>query len=87
MRGFMLGLSLSLAFILGCLMGPFLVPPISAQPPVPAAMQRWEYLAVGTGAMRESRATANLNEFGVQGWELVHVNGESGRAYFKRPAR
>ena len=87
MRGFILGLSLSLAFILGCLAAPFLVPRLSAQPPVPGAMQRWEYKAIDIGAVRESRTTANLNEQGADGWERVHVHRESGRGYFKRPAR
>lgn len=66
MKGFALGLSLSLAFILGCLAAPFLVPRLSAQNPANA---RWEYYC------EDFARLGSLNEFlrarGQQGWELA----------------
>jgi hypothetical protein len=37
-------------------------------------MQRWEYKVV---ALRDQQYTAGLNEFGLDGWELVSVISEA----------
>ena len=37
-------------------------------------MQRWEYKVV---ALRDQKYTAALNEFGLDGWELVNVVSEA----------
>lgn len=50
-----------------------------------AVMQRWEYL---TTPLIVHNTTAILNNWGEQGWELVHVvQGPEGSlvAYLKRP--
>ncbi len=50
-----------------------------------AVMQRWEYL---TTPLIVHNTTAILNNWGDQGWELVHVvqSPEGGLvAYLKRP--
>ena len=50
-----------------------------------AVMQRWEYL---TTPLIVHNTTAILNNWGEQGWELVHVvQGPEGGlvAYLKRP--
>lgn len=47
---------------------------------------KWEYLVTWLG-FEENR---DLNELGKAGWELVSVvlaDGESPKAYFKRPIR
>lgn len=41
----------------------------------------WEYQLEPTAALDTNR----LNELGQQGWELVAVLQESGKAVFKRP--
>jgi hypothetical protein len=40
-------------------------------------MQRWEYKVV---ALRDRQYTATLNEFGLDGWELVSVVSEAAEA-------
>ena len=51
---------------------------------------RWEYKAV-LGGSGSKEATASLNAFGVEGWELVGVEppqaGGQTVLYLKRPAR
>jgi hypothetical protein len=37
-------------------------------------MQRWEYRVV---SLRDQQYTAALNEFGLEGWELVSVTSET----------
>jgi hypothetical protein len=37
-------------------------------------MQRWEYRVV---SLRDQQYTAALNEFGLEGWELVSVTSEA----------
>jgi len=74
MKGFALGLSLSLAFILGCVSAPLIVPRLSAQNPPNTT--RWEYVcqevAGGFSALRTMQAY--LNEHGAEGWEAVSVH-------------
>jgi len=79
MKGFALGLSISLAFILGCVSAPLIVPRLSAQNP--PNTPRWENYCdtAGTrGSMRELLART-----GPEGWELAAVDGAL--FCFKRP--
>jgi len=81
MKGLALGLSLSVAFILGCLAAPFLVPRLSAQHPTNV---RWEHYCETFSRL------GSLNEFlqarGQQGWELA-TDYPGGRTCVKRPLR
>ncbi len=85
MRGFLIGLSVSLAFILGCVAAPLLTPTLSAQN-APPGVQRWQY------SCRHIPSHANLNalvnEAGRDGWEMVNTqwleNGQK-KSCFKRP--
>jgi hypothetical protein len=81
MKGFALGLSISLAFILGCVSAPLIVPRLSAQNP--PNTPRWENYcdtARSTGSMRELLART-----GPEGWELVAISGNAVTFCFKRP--
>lgn len=80
MKGFALGLSLSIAFILGCAAAPLIVPRMSAQQQA-AGIQRWEYECVGHAANRG--VNAEVTAMGQQGWEAVSFIG--GVTCFKRP--
>lgn len=81
MNGFALGLSLSLAFILGCVSAPLLIPRLSAQNP--PDVTRWEYICDTASTM--GRLQTYLNESGAEGWELAsHVQN---RVCLKRPLR
>ena len=66
MRGFMLGASLSVAFIIGCVARPYIVPPANANQ---AAFQRWQYYCFNDGDPQ--RVQANANKAGLQGWEMA----------------
>lgn len=81
MKGFALGLSLSLAFILGCVSAPLIIPRLSAQNP--PEVTRWEYLCDSHFSGR-GRA-AFLEQSGGEGWELVALNGAE--LCLKRPLR
>ena len=70
MRGFALGLSLSVAFIIGCLAGPYLAPAASAQPRPRA--QRYQYHCI-EGHDNVQRLQERMNEKASRGWELVAV--------------
>jgi hypothetical protein len=83
MKGFALGLSLSLAFILGCLSAPFLLARTSAQPAGCAPM-RWEFKCESFA--RESARLEFLNDNGRQGWDATGV-GNGGWICMKRPIR
>jgi hypothetical protein len=71
MKGFTLGLSISLAFILGCVSAPLIIPRLSAQNPPNTT--RWEYVCENFsgrfGALSSQQEF--LNEHGSEGWELV----------------
>lgn len=45
---------------------------------------KWEYAIVVIPNTR-SEITSRLNELGAEGWELVTVDTDNMRAYFKRP--
>ncbi len=72
MRGFLLGMSLSLAFIVGCVTRPFVVPPAHANQ---VGGQRWEHFCFETLDLDELNRRAN--QAGREGWEFV----TSGRVY------
>lgn len=74
MRGFALGISLSFAFILGCLSAPYLVPSASAQN---ASRARFQYYCI-EGSSSEARLTEILNDRASRGWELVTGAGDAG---------
>lgn len=86
MKGFALGLSLSLAFILGCVSAPFIVRPLSAQNPV--GTTRWEVQCAGISALNvDGKLTELGTQAGLEGWELVTVLDGRLVACFKRPLR
>jgi hypothetical protein len=64
MRGFWIGLSISVAFIVGCATARLVVPPVSAQ-----STTRWQYHCVETDEAEDIAAAAN--QLGAQGWELA----------------
>ena len=86
MKGFALGLSLSIAFILGCAAAPLIVPRMSAQQQA-AGIQRWEYQCMVVGGATERRTVANVteraNEMGAEGWEAWLYDPDY--LCFKRP--
>ena len=82
-KSFLMGLSLSVAFVAGCVaqsvMAP--IPPARAG----ADVQRWEYLCIDESGGEE--VTEQANRAGAQGWELVAA-GKNTRDIswcFKRP--
>ncbi len=87
MRGFLFGASLSIAFIVGCVARPFVVPAANAQQA--ASAQKWEYFCLEgyetTGIMQKA------NKAGREGWDLVAASPPTGRSMdaalwcFKRP--
>jgi len=92
MRQFLLGLSISIAFILGCLASQLsqaagLVKPARAGTPP----QKWEYFCYNGIVRPWNPEDANkLNLIGKDGWEMVQqlvgVNGSNYDVYcFKRP--
>ena len=64
MRGFLLGSSVSIAFVIGCAASQVVVPPASAAP-----AQRWEYECVA--ALQDTPLTTHANELGKAGWEMT----------------
>ncbi len=85
MRGLLLGLSLSLAFIVGCLAGStdLVFPPASAGAVVE---QRWAYFCFERDDIDELNDMAN--GAGARGWEMVAAApGKNGDAIwcFRQP--
>ncbi len=84
MKQFVLGLSVSVAFVVGCVTAT--VAQSTAVPEANAAAaggQRWEYICrqPGGGLQRQfDKIAAEMNEFGAQGWEAI-----SHDYCFKRP--
>lgn len=71
MRGFALGLSLSLAFIIGCLAGPQLTPSADAQ-----ARESYRYTCI-EGSTNIERLTRLVDGQGRMGRELIAVAARS----------
>ena len=66
MKGFLLGASVSLAFILGCVVRPLLIPPATAQQ---VSLQKWEYFCFDSGNTDDVMKGAK--SAGLQGWEMT----------------
>ncbi len=78
MRNLVLGLSLSVAFIVGCVAGPAIMPRTSAAPSAPAApgTPKWEYVCYnGT-----SNLMSTFRKLGHAGWEMSGSSGGIGTA-------
>ena len=78
MRGFILGASLSLVFIVGCVAGvaakPLIIPEASAQQA--ASMEKWQYYCFRD--FDTARITKTANAAGKKGWELVTAAAAGG---------
>jgi len=74
MRGFLIGLSISLAFIVGCAVSStrYGVPKAQAQAVVE---QRWSYFCFEAASVDDVNFKANAA--GMRGWELVASNTAS----------
>lgn len=83
MRGLVVGLSVSGAFVAGCVAAQFMVPPARA-----AGVQKWDYFC-----FEEADAVAvtrKAKKAGTEGWEMVAVDtgGNMDSTWcFKRPAQ
>ena len=75
---FWLGLSLSVAFVIGCVAAPLVIPPLSAQQ---AGGQRWQYFCFNERSAED--VTPLANRAGRDGWEMVAAGLEAW--CFKRP--
>jgi hypothetical protein len=89
MRQFLVGLSISVAFIVGCVTAQHL--PGAAVPTASAyAGQRWEYkcqdwpVLPANGQDSAQRVTEMFNQLGAEGFELVTPTPLGGMACFKR---
>lgn len=84
MRGFVLGLSLSVAFIAGSLFGSLGESTADAQ----QGRQRWELKCVGTESNRPRGWTSQNSEMGTrlgqEGWEFVEAPADGAFLCFKR---
>lgn len=71
MRGFLTGLSVSLAFIIGCVAGSsqFVVPKAHAEGEHVVVEQRWAYFCFDENNVDAVNFKANAA--GARGWELV----------------
>ena len=89
MKGFALGLSLSIAFIVGCMAAPMVTGRSNAQVPPRTAQQmadgilRWQYTCYLDRARRPD--IVRLNEYGAEGWELTGGRSTVAEFCFKRP--
>jgi hypothetical protein len=68
MRGFLLGVSISIAFVVGCVAGSseFVVPRAEA---AHVTEQRWAYFCFGADSVDDVHFKANAA--GMRGWEMV----------------
>lgn len=74
MRDFVLGLSVSFAFIVGCLVGgassKTTVPEAAAEPDEGEAPTRYEYKCTNEKTLGPEEFATRLNREGAEGWEL-----------------
>lgn len=84
MRNVVIVLSITIALLVGCVVGSvgtqLVVPPAKAA----TSPTRWEYYFTSLEVGRDRENTQKLNKIGAQGWELTNVQGLT--VYFKRPA-
>ncbi|MDI1484805.1 hypothetical protein [Polyangium sp. y55x31] len=100
MRQFLLGLSVSIVFMLGCAVGTMQARTAIADEPAPSGVKRWEIRCFGTPEMNhesldirvEKRSQAwelGLQKLGAAGWEPVSfISGQDLEVYgvcMKRP--
>jgi hypothetical protein len=78
MRNLILGLSLSVAFIVGCLVRPLVIPPVKARTNPP----KWEYFCVDTSTFVDKKELASFNKAGAAGRDPI--GGSDGNWCFKR---
>jgi len=76
MRGFALGLSLSVAFVIGCVSSQALQPRVTAQPPPGPTARRWTYVC--ESSVRLGRLQQWMNERGAEGYEAAASAGADG---------
>ena len=87
-RSFFLGLSFSVLFVAGCMVGaaarPLVVPAARANSPV----ERWDYFCVEGKAHIPEEIEQSAKQAGREGWEMVAI-ASSGHSVvstcFKRP--
>ena len=86
MRGFLLGLAISLAFIIGCLSSQYLLTPAHAQSS--RGVTRWTYRCERIGGGVDN-VTRTLRASGTRGWELVDIEmmGSTAIACYKGRSR
>jgi len=89
MRQFLVGLSISIAFILGCVTAQH-IPGVAVPTASAYAGQRWEYtcrdwpILPANGTENAQRVSEILNEIGMEGFELMTPAPMGGMACFKR---
>jgi hypothetical protein len=71
MRNLILGLSLSVAFIVGCLAGPVVQPTLAPSLRAAPGTVKWEYHCVGFRQASGNEIARELNKAGALGWELA----------------
>jgi len=83
MKNFILGLSLSVAFIIGCLARPLLEQPVQASP----TSQQWQYRCFENHGAEDVETDAN--RLGKFGYEMAAATSVGFRLHwcFKRKAR
>jgi hypothetical protein len=69
MRGFILGASLSVVFIAGCVASPYVLPPAHANQPNQVGLERWQYYCFSDGNTASTQSKAN--RAGHEGWEMA----------------
>lgn len=86
MRGFVLGLSVSVAFIAGSLVGSLGSSTVNAQSARPT---RWSHQCVAERAGSARGWARDVTEIatrmGAEGWEMQTIDGTVGVVCFKRP--
>ena len=78
MRNLILGLSLSVAFIIGCLVQPYIEAPVRAR--ARTNVQKWEYKCFQ--AYKTVNVEAKANRLGRVGFDLVGANGSGNMASY-----
>ena len=80
MRRIVVGLSLLVAFLVGCLASSVVTPQVFHVPPARAGStpQKWEYSCIATLDLEKAQqATMRFSQMGSEGWELVTYTSRS----------